>query len=98
VKEFWRILSGGKKLFHCYGLLRELDQAFGEEKLTAMDKLERYLENNKDRAYFDAWYAQGYNQMELGMTEKAVWTFKMSRNQPKDDRAIQRLGEYERAP
>ena len=41
-----------------------------------MERVERYPENNEGRAYFDAWYALGFRQMELGMTEKAVSTFK----------------------
>jgi len=76
VREIERVLSAGKKLRRSYGLLGELEQASGEEKLAALERVEGYLENNEDRAYFDAWYALGFRQMELGMTEKAVSTFK----------------------
>ena len=76
VREIGRILSAGKKFRRCYGLLGELEEASGEEKLAALERVEGYLENNEDRAYFDAWYALGFRQMELGMTEKAVSTFK----------------------
>lgn len=76
VKEIGRILSAGKKLRQCYGLLRELNQASGEEKLAALEKVEQHLKNNEDRSYFDAWMSLGDMQMELGMTEKAVSTFK----------------------
>ncbi len=76
VKEIGKILSAGKKLFHCYRLLRVLDQASGEEKLAALEKVERYLENNEDRSYFDAWIALASEYLELGMTEKAVSAYK----------------------
>lgn len=76
VKEIGRILSVGKELRQCYGLLRELNQASGEEKLAALEKVEQHLKNNEDRSYFDAWMSLGDMQMELGMTEKAVSTFK----------------------
>jgi uncharacterized Ntn-hydrolase superfamily protein len=76
VREIGRILSAGKEVRHCYSLLRELDEASGEEKLAALERLERYLENHEDRAYFDAWTSLGSMQMDLGMTEKAVSTYK----------------------
>lgn len=76
VKEIGRILSAGKRLFHCYRLLGELDQASGEEKLAALEKVEWYLKNNEDRSYFDAWTALGSEYLELGMTERAVSAYK----------------------
>lgn len=76
VKELGRILQAGKNMLSCWSLVRELNQASGEDKDEALGKLERFLESRADRAYIDAWMTLGSAQLELGLKEKAVATFR----------------------
>jgi uncharacterized Ntn-hydrolase superfamily protein len=76
VKEIGRILSKRKSLLQCRQLVKGLDQASVENKLAALQQLEKYLENNADRSFIDAWTTVGYVQLELGLREKAVTTFR----------------------
>jgi len=75
VKELGRILQAGKNMLRCWLLVRELDQASGEDKDEALGKLETFLESRADRAYIDAWMELGSAQLELGLKEKAMATF-----------------------
>ncbi|MBN2336587.1 DUF1028 domain-containing protein [Candidatus Bathyarchaeota archaeon] len=76
VKELGRILQAGKNTLHCWTLVSELNQASGEDKNNALGKLETFLESRADRAYIDAWEALGSAQLEAGMKEKAVATYR----------------------
>jgi uncharacterized Ntn-hydrolase superfamily protein len=76
VKELGRILQAGKNMLMCWSLVRELDQASGEAKEEALGNLERFLESRADRAYIDALMELGSAQLEMGLKEKAVSTFR----------------------
>ncbi len=76
VKELGRILQAGKNMLMCWSLVRELDQASGEDKEETLGKLEGFLESRADRAYIDAWMELGSTQLEMGLKEKAVSTFR----------------------
>jgi len=76
VKELSRILSAGKDVLRCWALIGELDQASGEDKGEALGRLEGFLESRADRAYIDAWMELGSAQLEVGLKEKAVATFR----------------------
>jgi uncharacterized Ntn-hydrolase superfamily protein len=76
VKELGRILQAGKNMLRCWSLVRELDQASGEAKEEALGKLEGFLESRADRAYIDALMGLGSAQLEMGLKEKAVSTFR----------------------
>ena len=76
VREIGRILSTKKDLMKCNRFLNEINNASGEEKLAALKEVEKYLENKEDRIYIDAWSSVGYWQMELGLREKAVNTYR----------------------
>lgn len=76
VKELGRILQAGKETLRCWTLVRELDQASGEEKSMALGNLEDFLESRADRAYIDAWMELGSAQLEMGLKDKAVATYR----------------------
>jgi len=76
VKELGRILQAGRNMLRCWSLVRELDQASGEDKVEALGELERFLESRADRSYMDAWMELGSAQLERGLKEKAVSTFR----------------------
>jgi len=76
VKELGRILQAGKNMLSCWSLVRELNQASGEDKDEALGKLERFLESRADRAYIDAWMTLGSAQFELGLKENALVSFR----------------------
>lgn len=76
VKEIGRILSTRNYIQECNQLLDELDKASEGAKFTALQKVEKYLENRADRSYIDAWTTVGFTQLELGLREEAVNTFK----------------------
>lgn len=76
VKELGRILQAGKNMLRCWSLVMQLNQASPEDKDGALGKLETYLESRADRAYIDAWMELGSAQLELGLKEKAVSTYK----------------------
>ena len=76
VKELGRILRVGKDVLQGYTLLTELDQATGKEKRVALEKVERFLEPRQDRAFIDMWMTLGHAQIEMGLTDKAISTFK----------------------
>ena len=59
-----------------YHLMNEIQQSSGDDKLTAMRKLEQYLKGNEDRTFIDAWSTLGWTQLELGFKEQAVATYK----------------------
>jgi len=76
VKELGRILQAGKDTLRCWSLVGELDRASGRDKSVALRNLEEFLESRADRAYIDAWMDLGMAQLELGLKEKAVATFR----------------------
>jgi uncharacterized Ntn-hydrolase superfamily protein len=76
VKELGRILQAGKDMLRCWSLVSELNQASRQDKDEALGKLERFLESRADRAYIDAWMELGSAQLEMGLKEKAVSTFR----------------------
>jgi len=76
VKELGRILQAGRNMLRCWSLVRELDQASGEDNDEALGNLESFLESHADRAYIDAWMELGSAQLEMGLKEEAVSTFR----------------------
>ena len=76
VKELGRILQAGKNMLRCWSLVRELNQASPEDKDDALGKLEKFLESRADRAYIDAWMELGSAQLESGLKEKGVATYR----------------------
>ena len=76
VKEIGRILKERKELFQSYDLIRELEQSINQEKRVALRNLEVYLKDHEDRAYIDLWSTVADTQLELGLVEKAVKTYK----------------------
>ena len=76
VKELGRILSMGKEVLTGYTLLKDLDDAPNMEKHVALEKVEWFLESREDRAFFDMWMSLGYTQMEMGLADKSISTFK----------------------
>jgi tetratricopeptide (TPR) repeat protein len=76
VKELGRILQAGKDTLRCRSIVGELDHASGKDKSVALRNLEEFLESRADRAYIDAWMELGIAQLEMGLKEKAVETFR----------------------
>ena len=76
VKEVGRILKTGKNFLKTYQLTTEIDNTSGQDKLAATHQLEQYLKGREDRAYVDAWSTLASTQLKLGLTEKAVSTYK----------------------
>ncbi len=76
VKELERILQAGKDALRCWSIVGELDRASGKDRSLALRKLEEFLESRADRAYIDAWMELGAAQLEMGLKEKAVETFR----------------------
>ena len=76
VKEVGRIIKSGRNMLKTYRMMMETDNASGEDKLAAIHQLEQYLKGREDRAYIDAWSTLASTQFELGLTEKAVSTYK----------------------
>jgi uncharacterized Ntn-hydrolase superfamily protein len=76
VKELGRILQAGKDTLRCRSIVGELDHALGKDKSVALRNLEEFLESHADRAYIDAWMELGIAQLEMGLKEKAVETFR----------------------
>lgn len=76
VKELGRILQAGKDTLKCWSIVGELDRASGKGKSVVLRNLEEFLESRADRAYIDAWMELGSAQLEMGLKEKAVATFR----------------------
>ena len=76
VREVGRIIGTGRSMLKTYQLTMGIDNSSGEAKLAATQRLEQYLKGREDRAYTDAWSTLGSTQLELGLTEKAVSTYR----------------------
>ena len=76
VKEVGRIIKTGRNMLKTYQLTMEIDNSSGEAKLAATQRLEQYLKGREDRAFVDAWSTLASTQLELGLTEKAVSSYR----------------------
>jgi uncharacterized Ntn-hydrolase superfamily protein len=76
VKELGRILSKGKEVHMGYTLLKNIDEMQDMKKYKALEEVERFLESREDRAFFDMWMTLGFSQMDLGLADKSLSTFK----------------------
>ncbi len=76
VQELGRILLKGLSLRDSFFLVGRLNQAQGEEKNQVIEELESFLSNKQDRAYIDVWRELADAQLEAGMIEKAIETYR----------------------
>jgi uncharacterized Ntn-hydrolase superfamily protein len=76
VKEVGRIINAGRTMLQTFQFTMDVDNSTGEDKLIAMRRLEEYLHERVDRVYVDAWSTLASAQLELGLREKAVSSYR----------------------
>ncbi|MGC9781172.1 MAG: DUF1028 domain-containing protein [Candidatus Heimdallarchaeota archaeon] len=76
IKEIGRILNIRKNLMTIWKLYSEFQKADDEEKLVILDKAGKFLEDKEEARYLDIWTSIGYEYLELGIEDKAIYYFK----------------------
>lgn len=76
VREIGRLLDIRKNLYKGWGLAQAASNAEGKEKQSAVEELESFLKDKKDRLYVDFFETLAECQLALGDRDSAVQTYR----------------------